>query len=223
MSDSNELSEAEKRKPLREPGEAHRFWRFRILDLSLGLVVGFGLGYLLQEELAQLQPPPSANSAVRKLGTGTNVLGAESMGSGSNPMAAIEELRAALERNPNDTVALLALANLNFDIQRWPRAEELYRRYLALQPEDADARTDLGVVLRAQGRIAEALREFQAVREKDPHHWQARFNEVLILAFDQGQYEAAEARLKELRALAPAEPAVERLAAELRTRRAASR
>ncbi len=199
-----------------------RLWRFRALDTALGLVVGFTLGYALQERLAQVQPPPkrlpSSQAGVNEPGTRAGTPDAARV----NPMAAIEELRAALERNPNDTEALRVLANLNLEIQRWSRAEELYRRYLALRPGDADARTDLGVTLRAQGRTEDALKEFQAVREADPHHWQARFHEILVLAFDQGQLEAAEAKLAELERLAPGEPAVRQLAEELKARRFAS-
>lgn len=183
------------------------------------------MGYVLEEEMSRVQPPlaPRPDADLLPAGESREAPHPPAAGDVGGATVPIDELRAALERNPNDTAALLALANLNFDIQRWARAEELYRRYLALRPEDPDARTDLGVVLRAQGRIEEALQEFRAAQQVDPRHWQARFNEVLVLGFDQGRLEAAQERWLELRNLAPDEPAVERLGEELRTRRPVQR
>jgi len=134
-------------------------------------------------------------------------------------MAEISELTAAIERDPNDTAALLRLANLNFDIQRWERAGELYERYLALVPGDPNVLTDLAITHRAQGDFQGALELFREAAKSSPDHWQSRFNEAIVLAFDLKDFEGAEKVLSELREAAPDNPDVERLAEEIRRRK----
>lgn len=130
-------------------------------------------------------------------------------------MEEVQKLRAYVEQNPKDSGAVRELANLNYDIGNWQRAAELYEQFLILVPNDADAMTDLGACLRNLGRANEALAIFRQIKEQAPGHWQARFNEILILAFDLGQWKAASSAAEELKLLQPANPDVERLAAEI--------
>lgn len=186
--------------------------RDQVLFLVIGLLVGFLAGYVSQEQMAAVQPPrlgaaPATGPAAPAL-----------PGSGG-AMPEIERLRLVLERDPNDADALVALANLNFDIQNWQRAKELYERYLALRPEDADALTDLGICQRALGDFQGALQRFAAAQKLAPDHWQSLFNEVVVRAFDLGDPVAAEAALVALERAAPGNPDVARLAAEVRQRK----
>ena len=82
--------------------------------------------------------------------------------------------------------------------------------------EDADALTDLGICQRALGDFQGALTRFAAAQKLAPDHWQARFNEIVVLAFDQRDFEGAEAALSELEQRAPGNPDVSRLAGEVR-------
>ncbi len=188
--------------------------RDNLLFLVIGALAGFLGGYLLQESMAAVQPRPAAVGGLPA--DHPPIPGA---GPGQNAGPELERLRQALELNPNDADALIALANLNFDIQNWSRAQELYERYLQLRPADPDALTDLGITLRAQSRFPEALEKFQAAQTLAPRHWQARFNEVIVRAFDLGDLAAAERALAELREIAPGNPDVERLAEEVRRRK----
>ncbi|MBZ0089212.1 MAG: tetratricopeptide repeat protein, partial [Thermoanaerobaculia bacterium] len=153
--------------------------RDHVLFLVIGLLAGFLAGYISQEKLAAVQPP--------RLGAAVAPgPAAASMPGTSAAMPEIERLKQVLERDPNDADALLGLANLNFDIQNWQRAKELYERFLALRPGDADALTDLGICQRALGDFQGALQRFAAAQKAAPGHWQARFNEVVVKAFDLG-------------------------------------
>ncbi len=134
-------------------------------------------------------------------------------------MEQVQRLRAYVEENPDDIDATRQLANMNYDIGNWQRAAELYERLLSRSPEDVDAQTDLGACYRNLGRFDDALRLFREVRSRQPDHWQARFNEVLILAFDLGDLEAAGPVLEELRSLQPDNPDVERLVTEIERRK----
>lgn len=77
-------------------------------------------------------------------------------------------------------------------------AESDYRSALALAPGSAEARNNLGNLLQRQGRIDEALREYEAAIEADPHHREAHSNYGTALyalqRAGQGQKAAALAR-----------------------------
>lgn len=194
--------------------------RDNILFLVIGVLAGFLGGYMIQESMAAVQPARLAAPEA-----GFHGVGMTGPVPGGDPNAAasaeIERLRQALEADPNDVGALLALANLNFDIQRWDRARELYTRYLALRPDDADALTDLGICLRAAGEFQAALESFAKAQELAPDHWQSVYNEVVVRAFDLSDQAAATAALERLERLAPGNPDVARLATEVRGRQGA--
>lgn len=134
-------------------------------------------------------------------------------------MAEIQRLREQVEKNPNDTDALLLLANLNFDIKSWQRAGELYQRYLKLKPDSPDVLTDLGVTLREQGQPREALVQFERAAAMSPTHWQSRFNKVVVLGLDLRDFAAADKVLAELRKLQPENASINELVAEIERRR----
>ena len=190
------------------------------LFLLIGVLSGFLLGYVAHEQIGGVQPariaPGDAHAAVASGAPG----GIAPDGS-APPMAEIQRLRAVLEQNPNDKDALLALANLNFDISNWPRAQELYERLLALEPGNPDVMTDLGIAYRSQGQFEKALELFREARAENPSHWQSRFNEAIVLAFDLKDFAGAEQAITDLRAAAPGNPDVERLATEVRKLREA--
>ena len=134
-------------------------------------------------------------------------------------MEKVQRLRAYVEENPQDVDAARQLANMNYDIGNWQRAGELYERVLEQRPEDVDAMTDLGACYRNQGRFDDALALFRKVSEQQPDHWQARFNEVLVLAFDMNDPESAGPAIDELKRLQPDNPDVQRLINEVERRK----
>lgn len=202
--------------------------RDHVLFLVIGLLAGFLAGYVMQEELSARQPQravhgasalrePSAGSPADPRGLPTTTAPTAPVA----PMAEIEKLRRRIEADPKDAEAILELANLNFDIQNWPRALELYSRLLELRPGDPDALTDLGICLRAQKDFTGALARFREAQSFAPRHWQSRFNEVVVLAIDLNDLATATSRLVELEKLAPGNSDVSRLAEEVRRRAAA--
>jgi tetratricopeptide (TPR) repeat protein len=201
--------------------------RDSLLFLLIGLLAGFLAGYVVQEEMAERQPqrlsPAAAAAAAGSASVSGAAPGMAGASGGGAPMQRIEELRRRLEADPDDQAALLELANLNFDIQNWARAKELYERLLTLRPGDPDVLTDLGISLRSQGDFDGALARFREAQKVAPNHWQARFNEIVVLAIDRNDAAAASARLAELEKLAPGNADVARLAEEVRRRQPAGR
>jgi hypothetical protein len=144
---------------------------------------------------------------------------------GGNPppgMAAVQELRDYVASHPKDADAVLKLANLNFDINNWPRARELYTQYLGLRDPNPDVLTDLGTCYRQLRQFDRALEQFRRAQQVAPGHWKSLFAEVVVLAFDLNQRDAADQAFAKLQAAAPNQPEVAQLRAELQRRRAAA-
>jgi tetratricopeptide (TPR) repeat protein len=202
----------------------------------IGILVGFISGYLLHEVMAARQPPrlrpgdaaAAAAAQGEEAGNAGPAAGAPGQqggpggGQGAPVMAAIQQLKGRVEKNPNDTEALLELANANFEIQRWEQAQELYLRFLKLKPNQAGPMTDLGVTYRNLGHYDQALEMFRQAAKVDPTNWQSRFNQVVVLGFDLKRFDEAQQVLAELQKLQPGNPDVARLATEMdRLRKAA--
>jgi serine/threonine protein kinase/tetratricopeptide (TPR) repeat protein len=75
----------------------------------------------------------------------------------------------AVELDPNLSDAWVALANLWCDSWDWARAEQDYRRALALNPNDANAHEGLSFLLDAFGRLDEGWKEAEIAQQLDPN------------------------------------------------------
>jgi Tetratricopeptide repeat len=153
-------------------------------------------------------------------GAGTGGAGAAA-GGGGPAMAEIQQLRDYVASHPRDADAVLKLANLNFDISNWGRARDLYTQYVGLREPNPDVLTDLGTCYRQLRDFNHALEQFRRAEQLAPSHWKSRFAEVVVLAFDLNQRDAAEQAFAKLQEVAPAQPEVARLGDELRRRRGA--
>ncbi|HEX9670039.1 MAG TPA: tetratricopeptide repeat protein [Thermoanaerobaculia bacterium] len=203
-----------------------------LLYALAGLLLGFVSSYLLFEAMAARQPPrrppgmalpgdaPAAEAgAPPGAAAGAPSRGGEAGAAGQPPMEEILRLREYVAANPNDADAVIRLANLNFDIQSWARARELYEQYLKLRPGEPDVLSDLGVTYFEMGDAQGAVALFDRAQELSPDHWQSRFNEVFVRAAV-NDYAGAEAVIGELQRLQPDNPDVARLAAEVARRKA---
>lgn len=198
-----------------------------LLFAVVGILLGFVSAYLFFEAMAARQPArlgaggPAATAA-GPMGQQTAPQGGNPAAGGGAAMPQIQELQARLEQDPNDTEAIRTLANLNFDIQNWQRAQELYVRYLELQPNNLDVMVDLGVTHREMGQYDQALGLFRQVQQQNPDHWQSYYNEVVVLAFDLKRFDEADRSLARLRELQPGNADVERLAGAVQQQRNAA-
>jgi tetratricopeptide (TPR) repeat protein len=214
--------------------------RDNLLFATIGILVGFIAGYLMHEVMASRQPPrltpemraqivapggegggpaPQGDAGAAEAAPGA----APAAGGGTGPaMQAIQELKDYVDKNPNDAKAVRQLADLNFDIRNWQRAQELYRRYLVLKPNDPDVLTDLGISYRETKEYDQALKHFTEAQKVAPDHWQAYYNQVVVLAFDLKKMDEANQVLAKLQQMQPGNPDVEKLAGAVAKQRNAA-
>jgi TolA-binding protein len=221
-----------------------------LLFLMGGLLIGFVSAYLFFETMAVRQPPRLTPALRAQIAMGDEAGGAPgggptdarvadanamsggggapaagggpATGGGQPGMAEIQQLRDFVAKNPNDADAVRKLADLNFDIQNWSRAQELYAHYLQLKPKDPDVTTDLGITYRGMGKFDQALDRFHEAEKISPDHWQAYYNEVVVLAFDLKKLDQAHQILARLQQMQPGNPDVAKLSAAVSRQRAAA-
>lgn len=191
--------------------------RDNVLFIVLGILIGFISGYLLHEVMASRQPPRLVHGD-----PGQAAAAPAPQPQSPDAAALAREMRALEQRvaaDPEDADAVLGLASLSFEMGAWNRCAEMYERHAELRPGDPDILSDLALCYREMGRTERALEALDRAQELDPGHWRSRFNEVVILAIDRRDFDAAERVLDELRTLQPNNPDVDALAAEVARRR----
>lgn len=205
-----------------------------LLFLLGGILVGFVTAYLFFEAMAMRQPPrltPQLRAQIVSGEDGGGGMGAAPGGEapasgdpsanaanggggaqgGGPAMAEIQQLRDYVEKNPNDANAVRQLADLNFNISNWQRAQELYNHYLELKPNDPDVMTDLGITYRETQQFDKALDLFRRSKKVAPDHWQSLYNEVVVL-MDLKKNDEANQVMAELQKMQPGNPDVAKLA-----------
>ncbi len=79
-----------------------------------------------------------------------------------DPVARAAALTELVRLAPRDTGPLLSLAALQLQARKYPEAQELYRRVLAIDPRNVDALNSLGYAEGENGDLAAATKTFEA-------------------------------------------------------------
>ena len=103
----------------------------------------------------------------------------------------LQALTDKVRQDPNDVASWIQLGHLNFDRNAVPEAIEAYEKALALQPDNAPVRTDLGIMYRRANRPEDAVREFERAIVIDPKLENAHFNKGIVLMHDLDDREGA--------------------------------
>lgn len=138
---------------------------------------------------------------------------------------------------PDDYDALVHLGNVNFDLgdhflehndvaqsnARFAEARRWYERALAKNPNDVNVRTDYGLTFykRQPRDLDQAIAAYKKSLEIDPNHTPTLFN-LTVALIEKGEFDEADATLRRLEQVAPAEAAVKNLRQELTRRRGGS-
>ncbi|MCK9409671.1 MAG: tetratricopeptide repeat protein [Bacteroidetes bacterium] len=88
----------------------------------------------------------------------------------------ISAMETQVTADPKNAGLTLQFANLLHDAKFYPRAVEMYKKYLVLVPDNYDACVDLGICYYETGDLAQAVKEIESVVRKQPKHQMAMFN-----------------------------------------------
>jgi tetratricopeptide (TPR) repeat protein len=105
--------------------------------------------------------------------------------------ARIQALKGIVQKDPKNLSALVELGNLYFDSDQPREAVEAYSKYLAVKPDNADVRTDMGIMYRKLGDSDRALQEFRKAAQNDSKHVNSRYNIGVVLLHDKQDIKGA--------------------------------
>jgi tetratricopeptide (TPR) repeat protein len=113
---------------------------------------------------------------------------------------------AKIEERFLDAYSFLRAGMANERTGDYPGAVRIYRRGLAVAPENVELLNAFGFALFQQGKSREAVDALTKAVAADPKHWKAH-NNLALAAIDLGELELAEAHFRESLALSP-QPAI---------------
>lgn len=171
--------------------------RFPILPLLVGALLGFIGGYFA----AGGGRPAAPSSAATARETGP---GAEGAGR-------LEEIRASVEKDPENPKLLTSLGNAYYDREDWDHAIGAYEKARRKAPDDPNLLSDLGAAYRNRGEFKRAVGLFERARQNDKEHWQSLLNLVLIHAYDMHDAAGAQRWFDELKRRYPEIPDLDRI------------
>jgi len=127
----------------------------------------------------------------------------------------IEDLKEILRNDPKNLSAWLKLGKLYSDFGLTRDAIDAYNRYLTLQPDNPDVRTDLGILLRRLGDFDGDIEEFQKAARSDPKHSNSRYHLGIILLHDKRDVKEAIRAWEDFLKVAPEGERVRRVRAQI--------
>jgi TolB-like protein len=104
--------------------------------------------------------------------------------------AAERAARRALELQPQNSAALVALGSIHRDRLQWSEAERFYRQALDLDPDNAEAHQQYGEWLAKRGRLAEAVLSLDRASALDPAP--IRIAQLIFVLVQDGRWDDAE-------------------------------
>jgi len=134
---------------------------------------------------------------------------------GQDVMAMIGQLMQRLQENPQDPEILESLARAFSHMQAWDRAGQFWKRLLAVEPGNSQARQQLAMTLYRLQDFQGAAEQLQAVLQQEPDNAYAHFNLAILLA---RRLEAPDRAREHLQAVIDAPGTPEDLRQEARTR-----
>ena len=129
----------------------------------------------------------------------------------------VNVLKAAASRDPADPAPRIALGNLFFDAGRHHEAAPWYAAALAVDPGNANVRTDLAVSYYYLQRTDEAIVELERVTRESPTHSKAWLNLGIVRAFGKQDLEGAAQAWRRVVEISPTSPEAERAAQALKS------
>jgi hypothetical protein len=176
---------------------------------AFGLLFGFALAYAVANRPDLDTAPAQATLEGPRGPDSPTQMGGGPSGGAAPMMARVNELKRALEANPQDVNVLVQLADLYQQAGLWDQAAGFYERVLVIEPGHYELEINLGLCYRGMGQFERALAAFARAHEIDPTQWQALFNTVVVAAMDARDFTRALGALDALEALDPPPPGMD--------------
>ena len=198
-----------------------------LLTAVVFLVVGFLAGYITaaqmgwggrQKGVMTASPGMPAENAGGSPTTGQGGAMPSGLPQGHPPVdnaLIIKQLQEEAQQNPKDPDIPLKLANFLYDQRQYPQAIEWYQKSLALNPNNVNARTDLGTAYYYAGQNGEALKQYSQSLEIDPDHKPTLLNVIVVNLEGTHNLAAARKAWDHLHKLDPANPSLQSLKQKL--------
>jgi tetratricopeptide (TPR) repeat protein len=172
MPESNDDAAATEPEWKESASSAPRSWMKILLPL-VGIPVLVGILFLLTYK--QQNPQPISQAAGMPQGGADEGQGME-MAAMEKVSKQIADYKSALEANPKDTTALLALGGMYEIASRFDEAGDYYRRYLEVAPDNVPVRMSLAGVYFNNSQWQQASNELQQVLKHQPNYDYAMYN-----------------------------------------------
>jgi len=177
---------------------------YTVAGMAFGVILGWVIGsQQLGRTAATASATPAAQSAAPSGGT------ASGRQAPALDQARVDQLTATINQNPKNASAVVQLANVYFDAERWNDAISWYEKALALDPKNPDVSTDLGVSYYYTNRTDEALKRFEESLKINPKHTKTLLNKGIVLAFGKEDLKGAAVEWQKVVDLAPGTPEAE--------------
>ncbi len=168
---------------------------FLVSGTCFGLIIGWVLGS---------QQAPDGQAAVPAAAQPAPTESATAVPPPPPPdQARVEELMAVAVRDPSDAAARATLGDLFFEAERFQDAIAWYEAALALDAQDVNVSTDLGVSYYYTNQPDRALDQFAHSLEVDPQHIKTMLNMGIVRAFGKQDLAGAADAWEQVIRLAP--------------------
>jgi tetratricopeptide (TPR) repeat protein len=165
---------------------------FGIAGILFGLIAGWVIG----SQQAALRQPAAAVQAAQATGSTAAIL----------DQAQVNAFTSVAEREPSNAAPRVQLGNLYFDAERYDDAIKWYSDALRLSPNTVEVSTDLGVSYYYTNQPDKALEQFDRSLKIDPKHTKTLLNVGIVKAFGKQDLQGAQQAWEELIKLAPQSP-----------------
>jgi len=175
---------------------------FTVAGMAFGVILGWVIG---AQQLGRVTAAPAA-APVQQQSAAPAAGQPAARQAPALDQARVDQLTATVNSDPKNTTALVQLANVYFDAERFTDAIGWYEKALALDPKNADVSTDLGVSYYYTNRTDEALKRFEESLKIDPKHTKTLLNKGIVLAFGKEDLKGAAVEWQKVVDLSPSSP-----------------
>jgi tetratricopeptide (TPR) repeat protein len=176
---------------------------YTVAGMAFGVILGWVIG---AQQLGRTAPSSAAPPQTSQSAAPAGQPAAGGRAAPTLDQVRVDQLTSAINTDPKNTTAIVQLANVYFDAERFTDAISWYEKAVALDPKDADVSTDLGVSYYYTNRTDEALKRFEESLKINPNHTKTLLNKGIVLAFGKEDLKGAAAQWQKVVELAPGTP-----------------